>query len=62
MFVFSLTRLTPTQVVVYVNFNPLGATALGAALLEESLTGTFAVGAVAVIAGAVLVNWPKQTP
>lgn len=60
MFVFSLTRLTPTQVVIYVNFNPLIATALGAALLEETLTGAFAVGAAAVIAGAVLVNWPKR--
>jgi len=62
MFVFSLTRLSPTQVVIYVNFNPLVATALGAALLEETLTGTFALGATAVIAGAVLVNWPKRTP
>ncbi len=60
MFVFSLTRLTPTQVVIYVNFNPLIATALGAALLEETLTGTFAVGAAGVIAGAVLVNWPRS--
>ncbi|MCH8816581.1 MAG: DMT family transporter [Chloroflexi bacterium] len=60
MFVFSLTRLSPTQVVVYVNFNPLVAMALGAALLEETLTGAFAVGAAAVIAGAVLVNWPKR--
>jgi drug/metabolite transporter (DMT)-like permease len=60
MFVFSLTRLSPTQVVIYVNFNPLIATALGAALLEETLTGTFAVGAAGVIAGAVLVNWPRS--
>ena len=58
MFGFSLSRLTPTQAVIYVNFNPLVATALGAALLEETLTGMFAVGAAAVIAGAVLVNWP----
>ena len=59
MFVFSLTRLSPTQVVIYVNFNPLIATALEAAFLEETLTGTFLFGALAVIAGAVLVNWPK---
>lgn len=62
MFVFSLTRLSPTQVVIYVNFNPLIATALGASLLEETLTGTFVFGAIAVILGAVLVNWPKQNP
>ncbi|MDA1258429.1 MAG: DMT family transporter, partial [Chloroflexi bacterium] len=60
MFVFSLTRLSPTQAIVYVNFNPLIATALGAALLEETLTGTFLVGAAAVIFGVVLVNWPKR--
>jgi len=62
MFVFSLTRLSPTQVVIYVNFNPLIATAIGAALLEETLTRTFVFGAIAVIVGAVLVNWPKQNP
>jgi drug/metabolite transporter (DMT)-like permease len=60
MFVFSLTRLSPTQVVIYVNFNPLIATAIGAAVLEETLTGTFVIGAIAVIVGAVLVNWPKD--
>jgi drug/metabolite transporter (DMT)-like permease len=59
MFVFSLSRLSPTQAVIYVNFNPLVATAIGAALLEETLTGTFALGAAGVIVGAVLVNWPK---
>ena len=62
MFVFSLSRLSPTQVVIYVNFNPLVATALGAALLEETLTGAFALGAAAVIVGAVMVNWPKKGP
>ena len=59
MFVFSLTRLSPTQVVIYVNFNPLVATGIGAAILEETLTGTFLLGAAGVIVGAVLVNWPK---
>ena len=59
MFGFALSRLSPTQVVIYVNLNPLVATALGAALLEETLTGTFALGAAAVITGAVLVNWPR---
>jgi drug/metabolite transporter (DMT)-like permease len=46
-------------VVIYVNFNPLIATAIGAAVLEETLSGTFIFGAAAVMVGAVLVNWTK---
>lgn len=57
---FALTRLTPTQVAVYVNLNPIVATILGAALLAERLTGVFAVGFVAVLAGVLLVNWPRR--
>lgn len=57
---FALTRLTPTQVAVYVNLNPIVATILGAALLAERLTGVFAVGFLAVLAGVLLVNWPRR--
>ncbi|MEE8362560.1 MAG: DMT family transporter [Dehalococcoidia bacterium] len=60
MFVFALTRLTPTQVTVAVNVSPLVATLLGAALLDEALTGAFAAGFVAVLAGVVMVNWPAR--
>jgi probable blue pigment (indigoidine) exporter len=52
----ALSRLTPTQVAVYVNINPLVATALGAVLLDERLSVFFAVGFAAVIAGVLLVN------
>jgi drug/metabolite transporter (DMT)-like permease len=57
---FALARLTPTQVAVYVNLNPMVATVLGAALLAEKLTLVFIVCFIAVIIGVLLVNWPTQ--
>jgi len=57
---FALTRLTPTQVAVYVNVNPIVAIILGAALLAEKLTGVFVVGFVAVVIGVLFVNWPRK--
>jgi drug/metabolite transporter (DMT)-like permease len=60
LWTFALTRLTPTQVAVYINLNPLVATVLGAALLAERLTIIFAVGFGAVLLGVMLVNWPKR--
>jgi drug/metabolite transporter (DMT)-like permease len=55
----ALSRLTPTQVAVYVNINPLVATSLAALLLDERLSFLFAVGFAAVIAGVLLVNRPR---
>jgi drug/metabolite transporter (DMT)-like permease len=52
----ALSKLTPTQVAVYVNINPLVATALGALLLDERLSILFAVGFAAVVGGVLLVN------
>src|SRR3712207_7408395 len=43
----------------YINVNPLIATALGALLLDEALTGGFAVGFALVAAGLLLANWPR---
>ena len=54
----ALSRLTPTQVAVYVNINPLVATALAALLLDERLSVLFAVGFAAVVGGVLLVNRP----
>jgi drug/metabolite transporter (DMT)-like permease len=54
----ALSRLTPTQVAVYVNINPLVATSLAALLLDEQLSVLFAVGFAAVVAGVLLVNRP----
>jgi len=58
---FALTRLTPTQVAVYVNVNPMVAIILGAILLAEKLTGVFIIGFVAVVVGVLFVNWPRKT-
>ncbi len=60
LWTFALTRLTPTQVAVYINLNPLVAMALAAVLLAERLTVLFAAGFGAVLLGVLLVNWPKQ--
>ncbi len=60
LWTFALTRLTPTQVAVYVNVNPMVAIILGAVLLAEKLTGVFVVGFVTVVVGVFLVNWPRR--
>jgi drug/metabolite transporter (DMT)-like permease len=54
----ALTRLTPTQVAVYVNLNPVVAALLAILLLGERRSGLFALGFAAVVAGVLLVNWP----
>ena len=56
----ALMHLTPTQVAVYVNLNPMVATLLGALLLAEKLTPVFIVCFVAVLSGVLLVNWPEK--
>jgi len=61
LWTFALTRLTPTQVAVYINLNPLVAMVLAAALLAEHLTIIFVAGFGAVVLGVLLVNWPKRT-
>jgi drug/metabolite transporter (DMT)-like permease len=60
LWTFALSRLTPTQVAVYVNVNPMVAIILGAVLLAEKLTGVFAVGFVSVVVGVFFVNWPRR--
>lgn len=61
LWTFALTRLTPTQVAVYINLNPLVAMVLAAALLAERLTIVFAAGFGTVLVGVLFVNWPKRT-
>ena len=56
LWTFALTWLSPTQVAVFVNLNPMIATLLGATLLAEKLTGIFIAGFAAVLAGVLLVN------
>jgi drug/metabolite transporter (DMT)-like permease len=60
LWTFALTRLTPTQVTVYINLNPLVAMVLAAVLLAEHLTIIFAAGFGVVLLGVLLVNWPKR--
>lgn len=55
-----LTRLTPTQVAVYVNLNPVVAALLAILLLGERRSGLFALGFAAVVIGVLLVNWPAR--
>jgi drug/metabolite transporter (DMT)-like permease len=57
---FALSRLTPTQGAVYVNLNPMAATALGAVFLGERLTEVFVIGFIAVLIGVLLVNLPLR--
>lgn len=60
LWTFALTHLSPTQVAVYVNLNPMIATLLGATLLAEKLTGIFVASFAAVLAGVFLVNLPRK--
>lgn len=60
LWTFALTRLSPTQVAVYVNLNPMIATVLAATLLSERLTGIFIAGFVAVVGGVLVVNLPAR--
>ena len=60
LWTFALTRLTPTQVTVYINLNPLVAMVLAAVLLAERLTIIFAAGFSVVLLGVLLVNWTKR--
>jgi drug/metabolite transporter (DMT)-like permease len=60
LWTFALTRLSPTQVAVCANLNPMIAALLGATLLGEKLTSIPLGGFVAVLAGVLLVNWPSR--
>jgi drug/metabolite transporter (DMT)-like permease len=53
----ALSRLSPTQVSVYINVNPLAATLLGATVLHERFSLFFVIGFAAVVAGVIIVNW-----
>ena len=59
LWTWALSRITPTQVAVYVNLNPIVAALLGIVLLGERRSSLFALGFVAVVAGVLLVNWPR---
>ena len=58
LWTLALSRLTPTQVAVYVNLNPVVAALLAILLLGERRSLLFVVGFLAVVTGVLLVNWP----
>jgi drug/metabolite transporter (DMT)-like permease len=58
LWTWALSRITPTQVAVYVNLNPIVAALLGILLLGERRSPQFVLGFAAVVAGVLLVNWP----
>jgi drug/metabolite transporter (DMT)-like permease len=60
LWTWALSRLTPTQVAVYVNLNPIVAALLAVVILDERPSGLFLVGFVGVVAGVLLVNWPAR--
>jgi drug/metabolite transporter (DMT)-like permease len=60
LWTWALSRLTPTQVAVYVNLNPVVAALLAVVLLGERRSGLFLLGFAAVVAGVLLVNWPGR--
>jgi drug/metabolite transporter (DMT)-like permease len=60
LWTWSLSRLTPTQVAVYVNLNPIVAALLAVLLLGERRSGLFVLGFAAVVTGVLLVNWPGR--
>ena len=60
LWIWALSRLTPTQVAVYVNLNPIVAALLAILLLSERRSLLFVAGFLAVLTGVLLVNWPAD--
>src|SRR5215211_1052620 len=58
LWTWALSRLTPTQVAVYVNLNPIVAALLAILLLGERRSALFLLGFAVVVTGVLLVNWP----
>jgi drug/metabolite transporter (DMT)-like permease len=60
LWTWALSRLTPTQVAVYVNLNPIVAALLAVLVLDERQSGLFLAGFAGVVTGVLLVNWPGR--
>jgi drug/metabolite transporter (DMT)-like permease len=58
LWTWALSRITPTQVAVYANLNPIVAAILAIALLGERRSPMFVLGFATVVTGVLLVNWP----
>jgi drug/metabolite transporter (DMT)-like permease len=60
LWTIALAHLSPTEVSVYINLNPVAATLLGAVVLHERLSVQFGLGFVAVAGGVMIVNWSRR--
>jgi len=60
LWVWALAHTSPTRVAIFLTLNPLTATLLGGAFLDEPITPRFAVGLLAVLAGIVAVHYPDS--
>jgi drug/metabolite transporter (DMT)-like permease len=60
MWTTALSRLSPTEVSVYINLNPVAATLLGAIVLHEHVSVLFGLGFIAVAGGVMIVNWSRR--
>lgn len=60
LWTMALARLSPTEVSVYINLNPIAAALLGAILLHEHLSVIFGLGFAAVAGGVMVVNWSRR--
>ena len=50
----------PPRVAIFLTLNPLTATLLGGAFLDEPITPRFVIGLLAVLAGIVAVHYPES--
>ncbi len=58
LWVWALAHTSPTRVAIFLTLNPLTATLLGCAFLDEPITPRFVMGLLAVLAGIVAVQRP----
>ena len=59
LWVWALAHTSPTRVAIFLTLNPLTATLLGGAFLDEPITPRFVMGLLAVLAGIVAVHYPE---
>jgi drug/metabolite transporter (DMT)-like permease len=59
---YALKHATPTRVALFLSLGPIVATALGNAILGETISGIFLIGLVAVIAGLWIAHLKLRRP
>lgn len=60
LWVWALAHTSPTRVAIFLTLNPLTATLLGGAFLDEPITPRFVIGLLVVLAGIVAVHYPDS--